>query len=67
MCAHALTVSQVWFHKTCIKSFVFFLDCVQAQVLYDFTAESGNNELTVREGETVTITNQVDIYQHSST
>uniref|UniRef100_A0A673VNS4 Sorting nexin n=1 Tax=Salmo trutta TaxID=8032 RepID=A0A673VNS4_SALTR len=39
-------------------------DCVdsccfsQAQVLYDFTAEPGNNELTVREGETVTITNQ---------
>ena len=31
----------------------------QAQVLYDFTAEAGNNELTVREGETVTITNQV--------
>ncbi|XP_072542230.1 sorting nexin-9b isoform X2 [Salminus brasiliensis] len=30
----------------------------QAQVLYDFTAEPGNNELTVREGETVTITNQ---------
>ncbi|XP_029602720.1 sorting nexin-9b isoform X5 [Salmo trutta] len=29
-----------------------------AQVLYDFTAEPGNNELTVREGETVTITNQ---------
>uniref|UniRef100_A0A8C7W1R0 Sorting nexin 9b n=1 Tax=Oncorhynchus mykiss TaxID=8022 RepID=A0A8C7W1R0_ONCMY len=32
--------------------------CVCAQVLYDFTAEPGNNELTVREGETVTITNQ---------
>lgn len=31
---------------------------VKAQVLYDFTAEPGNNELTVREGETVTITNQ---------
>uniref|UniRef100_A0A4W5NJJ5 Sorting nexin 9 n=1 Tax=Hucho hucho TaxID=62062 RepID=A0A4W5NJJ5_9TELE len=30
----------------------------QAQVLYDFTAEPGNNELTVREGETITITNQ---------
>uniref|UniRef100_A0A8C8H3H7 Sorting nexin n=1 Tax=Oncorhynchus tshawytscha TaxID=74940 RepID=A0A8C8H3H7_ONCTS len=30
----------------------------KAQVLYDFTAEPGNNELTVREGETVTITNQ---------
>ncbi|KAF7230602.1 sorting nexin-9b isoform X3 [Nothobranchius furzeri] len=31
---------------------------LKAQVLYDFTAEPGNNELTVREGETVTITNQ---------
>ncbi|XP_068199463.1 sorting nexin-9b isoform X2 [Antennarius striatus] len=31
---------------------------VKAQVLYDFTAEIGNNELTVKEGETVTITNQ---------
>ncbi|XP_034555457.1 sorting nexin-9b isoform X2 [Notolabrus celidotus] len=30
----------------------------KAQVLYDFTAEAGNNELTVREGETVTITNE---------
>uniref|UniRef100_A0A668AQ93 Sorting nexin 9 n=1 Tax=Myripristis murdjan TaxID=586833 RepID=A0A668AQ93_9TELE len=29
-----------------------------AQVLYDFTAEPGNNELTVKEGETITITNQ---------
>uniref|UniRef100_A0A3Q3WZ37 Sorting nexin n=1 Tax=Mola mola TaxID=94237 RepID=A0A3Q3WZ37_MOLML len=28
------------------------------QVLYDFAAEPGNNELTVKEGETVTITNQ---------
>uniref|UniRef100_A0A8C9TXP7 Sorting nexin n=1 Tax=Scleropages formosus TaxID=113540 RepID=A0A8C9TXP7_SCLFO len=27
-------------------------------VLYDFTAEPGNNELTVKEGETITITNQ---------
>lgn len=33
--------------------------CAQAQVLYDFAAEPGNNELTVKEGETVTITNQV--------
>uniref|UniRef100_A0A3P8YCL8 Sorting nexin n=1 Tax=Esox lucius TaxID=8010 RepID=A0A3P8YCL8_ESOLU len=32
--------------------------CSQAKVLYDFTAEPGNNELTVREGETITITNQ---------
>ncbi|XP_068609628.1 sorting nexin-9b [Brachionichthys hirsutus] len=31
---------------------------VKAQVLYDFTAETGNNELTVKEGETVTVTNQ---------
>uniref|UniRef100_H3C5B6 Sorting nexin n=1 Tax=Tetraodon nigroviridis TaxID=99883 RepID=H3C5B6_TETNG len=31
---------------------------VKGQVLYDFTAEPGNNELTVKEGETVTITNQ---------
>uniref|UniRef100_A0AAR2JHR7 Sorting nexin n=1 Tax=Pygocentrus nattereri TaxID=42514 RepID=A0AAR2JHR7_PYGNA len=30
----------------------------KAQVLYDFTAEPGNNELSVREGETITITNQ---------
>ncbi|XP_051909608.1 sorting nexin-9b isoform X1 [Hippocampus zosterae] len=30
----------------------------KAQVLYDFTAEPGNNELTVKEGETVTVTNQ---------
>uniref|UniRef100_A0A673C9M1 Sorting nexin n=1 Tax=Sphaeramia orbicularis TaxID=375764 RepID=A0A673C9M1_9TELE len=29
----------------------------KAQVLYDFTAEPGNNELTVKEGETITITN----------
>eukprot|EP00064_Thunnus_orientalis_P007454 superscaffoldBa00000831_g7475 len=29
-----------------------------AQVLYDFTAEPGNNELTVKEGETIIITNQ---------
>ncbi|XP_075905681.1 sorting nexin-9b isoform X2 [Nelusetta ayraudi] len=28
------------------------------QVLYDFSAEPGNNELTVTKGETVTITNQ---------
>ncbi|XP_074471996.1 sorting nexin-9b isoform X1 [Sebastes fasciatus] len=30
----------------------------KVQVLYDFTAEAGNNELTVKEGETLTITNQ---------
>ncbi|XP_028252859.1 sorting nexin-9b isoform X2 [Parambassis ranga] len=31
---------------------------LKAQVIYDFTAEPGNNELTVKEGETITITNQ---------
>ncbi|XP_048829953.1 sorting nexin-9-like isoform X1 [Brienomyrus brachyistius] len=31
---------------------------IKALVLYDFTAEPGNNELTIKEGETVTITNQ---------
>ncbi|XP_030578018.1 sorting nexin-9b isoform X1 [Archocentrus centrarchus] len=30
----------------------------KAQVLYNFTAEPGNNELSVTEGETITITNQ---------
>ncbi|XP_077443067.1 sorting nexin-9b [Stigmatopora argus] len=29
-----------------------------AKVLYDFTAEPGNNELTVKEGETLNVTNQ---------
>ncbi|KAK0149608.1 Sorting nexin-9 [Merluccius polli] len=29
----------------------------KAQVLYDFTAEPGNNELTVREGETLSVIN----------
>ncbi|KAK6304824.1 sorting nexin-9 isoform X2 [Coregonus clupeaformis] len=32
---------------------------MQANVIYDFSAEPGNNELTVREGETVTILNQI--------
>uniref|UniRef100_A0A8C2XB88 Sorting nexin n=1 Tax=Cyclopterus lumpus TaxID=8103 RepID=A0A8C2XB88_CYCLU len=27
-------------------------------ILYDFSAEAGNNELTVKEGETLTVTNQ---------
>ncbi|XP_067339160.1 sorting nexin-9b isoform X1 [Channa argus] len=31
---------------------------LKAKVLYDFTAEPGNNELSVTEGETLTITNQ---------
>ncbi|CAL8312883.1 unnamed protein product [Lota lota] len=30
----------------------------KVQVLYDFIAEPGNNELSVKEGETVTVTNQ---------
>lgn len=37
--------------------------CVQAKVLYDFNAEPGNNELTVTEGETLTVTNQVNPYR----
>ncbi|KAI7804531.1 sorting nexin-9a [Triplophysa rosa] len=32
---------------------------MKAQVLYDFTAEPGNNELTVQEGEILTVTNQI--------
>uniref|UniRef100_A0A8C4ZVT8 Sorting nexin n=1 Tax=Gadus morhua TaxID=8049 RepID=A0A8C4ZVT8_GADMO len=31
---------------------------LQVQVLYDFEAEPGNNELTVREGETLSVLNQ---------
>uniref|UniRef100_A0A8D0AV75 Sorting nexin n=1 Tax=Sander lucioperca TaxID=283035 RepID=A0A8D0AV75_SANLU len=31
---------------------------LKAQALYDFIAEAGNNELTVKEGETLIITNQ---------
>ncbi|XP_076580107.1 sorting nexin-9-like isoform X2 [Chaetodon auriga] len=31
---------------------------LQAQVLYNFTAEPGNNELSVRQGETVTVLDQ---------
>ncbi|XP_055362432.1 sorting nexin-9b isoform X4 [Betta splendens] len=31
---------------------------LKAKVLYDFTAEPGNNELSVTEGETLTVTNQ---------
>ncbi|XP_029452584.1 sorting nexin-9 isoform X2 [Rhinatrema bivittatum] len=31
----------------------------KARVLYDFEAEPGNNELTVKEGEVVTITNKI--------
>ncbi|XP_063773726.1 sorting nexin-9 isoform X1 [Pseudophryne corroboree] len=33
-------------------------DCYRAKVLYEFVAEPGNNELTVKEGETLTITNK---------
>lgn len=32
---------------------------LQARVMYDFAAEPGNNELTVSEGEIITITNPV--------
>uniref|UniRef100_A0A8C5HGM2 PX domain-containing protein n=1 Tax=Gouania willdenowi TaxID=441366 RepID=A0A8C5HGM2_GOUWI len=32
-----------------------------ARVLYEFTAEAGNNELSVKEGETLTVTNKVKI------
>lgn len=38
---------------------LYILIVFKGQVLYDFTAEPGNNELSVKEGETVTITNQV--------
>ncbi|XP_028295387.1 sorting nexin-9b isoform X2 [Gouania willdenowi] len=31
---------------------------LQARVLYEFTAEAGNNELSVKEGETLTVTNK---------
>uniref|UniRef100_A0A8D3BRZ3 Sorting nexin-9-like n=1 Tax=Scophthalmus maximus TaxID=52904 RepID=A0A8D3BRZ3_SCOMX len=31
---------------------------LKAQVLYDFSAEPGNNELSIREGETVTVLDQ---------
>ena len=53
-------------HNECFFFFFFPPDHVQAQVLYDFIAEPGNNELSVKEGETVTITNQVNLYQNSS-
>uniref|UniRef100_A0A8C7DU77 Sorting nexin 9a n=1 Tax=Oncorhynchus kisutch TaxID=8019 RepID=A0A8C7DU77_ONCKI len=33
-------------------------EVITAQVMYDFSAEPGNNELTVKEGETVTVLNQ---------
>lgn len=32
---------------------------LQARVMYDFAAEPGNNELTVTEGEIITVTNPV--------
>lgn len=32
---------------------------LQARVMYDFAAEPGNNELTVSEGEIITVTNPV--------
>uniref|UniRef100_A0A7N6FL58 Sorting nexin n=1 Tax=Anabas testudineus TaxID=64144 RepID=A0A7N6FL58_ANATE len=45
-------------HNPCVSVCVSLFDCVQAKVLYDFTAEPGNNELTVIEGETLNVTNQ---------
>lgn len=36
-----------------------FAHSLQARVMYDFAAEPGNNELTVNEGEIITITNPV--------
>lgn len=61
LCVHENICSSI-----IIKYCMFILDCVQAQVLYDFSAEVGNNELTVKEGETLTITNKVNLYQHAS-
>lgn len=49
----------IFFNLFCVFLLLVF---VKAQVLFDFTAEPGNNELTVKEGETVTITNQVSFY-----
>lgn len=42
---------------------------LQAVVLYDFTAEPGNNELSVREGETIAVVDQVNagVYTAHST
>lgn len=40
-----------------VTSFLFYSQ--QARVMYDFAAEPGNNELTVKEGEIITITNPV--------
>uniref|UniRef100_A0A3P8NLN6 Sorting nexin 9 n=1 Tax=Astatotilapia calliptera TaxID=8154 RepID=A0A3P8NLN6_ASTCA len=43
----------------CVCACVCMCVCaLQALVLYDFTAEPGNNELSVREGETITVTDQ---------
>lgn len=41
------------------KSHCYVLFHMQARVMYDFAAEPGNNELTVSEGEIITITNPV--------
>ena len=49
--SHTLTLSSE--DKLCL----FIV--LQAEVLYDFTAEPGNNELSVRRGETVTVLDQV--------
>lgn len=40
-------------------NFLFSCLPLQARVMYDFAAEPGNNELTVNEGEIITITNLV--------
>ncbi|XP_006882873.1 PREDICTED: sorting nexin-9 [Elephantulus edwardii] len=48
MCLHRIPKSALK-HK--------FDSCFSARVMYDFAAEPGNNELTVNEGEIITITN----------
>ncbi|XP_064269494.1 sorting nexin-9 isoform X2 [Passer domesticus] len=43
-----LILKKVWYHGS---------SSLMARVMYDFAAEPGNNELTVSEGEIITITN----------
>ncbi|KAJ1152661.1 hypothetical protein NDU88_005436 [Pleurodeles waltl] len=45
-------------HMKALTCSVFLLSFHKARVLYDFAAEPGNNELTVKEGEFVVITNK---------
>lgn len=45
-------------YRSC-KPHCYVLSLIQARVMYDFAAEPGNNELTVSEGEIITITNPV--------